>query len=102
MGEILESIEARFSPGLKGEISVPGDKSISHRALILGGLTIGETFIRGILESEDVLKTASAMANIANVFALCAVEGLPKSFKANINKTDETSSIISIIFLKHF
>ena len=48
------------------------------------------------------LKTASAIANIAKVFALCAVEGLPNSFKAKINKTDETSSIISIIFLKHF
>ena len=42
------------------------------------------------------------MANIANVFALCAVDGLPKSFKAKIKSTDETSSIISIIFLKHF
>ena len=62
MSEISESIEAKFSPGLKGEISVSGDKSISHRALILGGLTIGETFINGILESEDVLKTASAMS----------------------------------------
>ena len=42
------------------------------------------------------------MANIANVFALCAVDGLPKSFKAKINKIAETSNIISIIFLKHF
>ena len=50
----------------------------------------------------NALKTASAMANIANVFALCAVDGLPKSFKAKIKSTDETSSIISIIFLKHF
>ena len=45
---------------------------------------------------------ASPMANFANVFALCADEGLPNSFKAKINKTDETSNIISIIFLKHF
>ncbi len=42
------------------------------------------------------------MANIAKVFALCAVDGLPKSFKAKIKSTDETSKIISIIFLKHF
>lgn len=40
---------------------VPGDKSISHRALILGALTVGETTISGLLESEDVLHTADAM-----------------------------------------
>jgi 3-phosphoshikimate 1-carboxyvinyltransferase len=40
---------------------VPGDKSISHRALILGALAVGETRIRGLLEGEDVLRTATAM-----------------------------------------
>jgi 3-phosphoshikimate 1-carboxyvinyltransferase len=40
---------------------VPGDKSISHRALILGALTVGETTIAGLLEGEDVLHTAQAM-----------------------------------------
>jgi 3-phosphoshikimate 1-carboxyvinyltransferase len=40
---------------------VPGDKSISHRALILGALTVGETTIGGLLEGEDVLRTADAM-----------------------------------------
>ena len=40
---------------------VPGDKSISHRALMLGALAIGETRITGLLEAEDVLATASAM-----------------------------------------
>jgi 3-phosphoshikimate 1-carboxyvinyltransferase len=44
-----------------GEVCVPGDKSISHRALMLGALAIGETRIRGLLEGEDVLRTASAM-----------------------------------------
>ena len=42
------------------------------------------------------------MANIAKVFALCAVDGLPKSFKAKMKSIDEISNIISIIFLKHF
>ena len=46
---------------LKGKVRVPGDKSISHRALMLGGLAIGETRIRGLLEGEDVLATAAAM-----------------------------------------
>lgn len=52
---------SRKSAGLRGEASVPGDKSISHRALILGALAVGETTIRGILEGEDVLMTAAAM-----------------------------------------
>jgi 3-phosphoshikimate 1-carboxyvinyltransferase len=46
---------------LKGTARVPGDKSISHRALILGALTVGETKITGLLEAEDVLNTAKAM-----------------------------------------
>ena len=46
---------------LKGEAHVPGDKSISHRSLILGALSVGETRIEGLLEGEDVLATAAAM-----------------------------------------
>jgi 3-phosphoshikimate 1-carboxyvinyltransferase len=42
-------------------VRVPGDKSISHRALILGALTVGTTRISGLLEGEDVVNTASAM-----------------------------------------
>ena len=45
---------------LKGRSRVPGDKSISHRALIFGLLAIGETRIEGLLEGEDVLRTAEA------------------------------------------
>ncbi|MEM9342337.1 MAG: 3-phosphoshikimate 1-carboxyvinyltransferase [Pseudomonadota bacterium] len=47
--------------GLKGTAHVPGDKSISHRSLILGALAVGETRITGLLEGEDVLRTADAM-----------------------------------------
>jgi len=46
---------------VQGRARVPGDKSISHRALILGALTIGETTVGGLLEGEDVLHTANAM-----------------------------------------
>ncbi len=46
---------------LSGETRVPGDKSISHRSLILGALSIGETVIEGLLEGQDVLDTAKAM-----------------------------------------
>ncbi len=46
---------------LRGRIQVPGDKSISHRSLMLGSLAVGETVIDGLLEGEDVLATAAAM-----------------------------------------
>ena len=46
---------------LRGRVAVPGDKSISHRALMLAGLAVGESRIEGLLEGEDVLATAAAM-----------------------------------------
>ncbi len=46
---------------LKGSVTVPGDKSISHRALMLGALCIGETDISGLLESADIFATAQAL-----------------------------------------
>ena len=46
---------------LAGRTSVPGDKSISHRALMFGALAVGETRIEGLLEGEDVLRTAAAL-----------------------------------------
>ncbi len=46
---------------LTGRVEVPGDKSISHRALILGALAVGETRITGLLEGQDVLDTGRAM-----------------------------------------
>jgi len=52
---------ARRSGPLSGTAEVPGDKSISHRALILGALSVGETVVTGLLEGQDVLDTASAM-----------------------------------------
>ena len=53
----------RFLPTgpLRGTIRVPGDKSISHRSIMLGALAVGETRITGLLEGEDVLSTAAAM-----------------------------------------
>ncbi|HYC95684.1 MAG TPA: 3-phosphoshikimate 1-carboxyvinyltransferase, partial [Sphingomicrobium sp.] len=49
------------SQQLSGTIGVPGDKSMSHRALILGGMASGETRVRGLLEGDDVLHTAGAV-----------------------------------------
>lgn len=59
----LQGRRLRAGPGgpLRGRTGVPGDKSISHRALILGGLAEGRTRIEGLLEGADVLATADAM-----------------------------------------
>src|SRR6185369_11139817 len=54
-------LTARRAGPLTGRVRVPGDKSISHRALILGALAVGETRITGLLEGEDVVNTAKAM-----------------------------------------
>ncbi|HEY1146708.1 MAG TPA: 3-phosphoshikimate 1-carboxyvinyltransferase [Allosphingosinicella sp.] len=56
-----DRLAASPSPPLSGAIAVPGDKSMSHRALILGGLAEGETRIEGLLEGDDVLRTADAV-----------------------------------------
>jgi 3-phosphoshikimate 1-carboxyvinyltransferase len=52
---------------LRGRARLPGDKSISHRALILGLLSVGETAIEGLLEGEDVLRTADAVRALGAV-----------------------------------
>src|SRR6476660_94091 len=54
-------LQSRASGPLTGKVRVPGDKSISHRALILGARAVGETRISGLLEGEDVLNTAKSM-----------------------------------------
>ena len=54
-------LRAVRSGPLKGTVRPPGDKSISHRALMLGALAVGETSIEGLLEGEDILATAAAM-----------------------------------------
>jgi len=51
----------RLAKPLFGRVAVPGDKSISHRALMLAALAVGRTEIRGLLEGEDVLATAAAL-----------------------------------------
>ena len=56
-----QPMTARKSGPLKGVAEVPGDKSISHRALIFGAMAVGETRITGLLEGQDVLDTAKAM-----------------------------------------
>ncbi len=57
----MPKLRAHKAPGLQGQIRIPGDKSVSHRSLMLSALAIGETRVSGMLEGEDVLATAAAM-----------------------------------------
>jgi 3-phosphoshikimate 1-carboxyvinyltransferase len=66
---------AQRSSGLAGAVRVPGDKSISHRALMLGGLAIGETRISGLLEGDDIHATAAALRALG-VWAVREAAGL--------------------------
>ncbi len=65
-------ISARKAGGLTGRTTVPGDKSISHRAFLFGGIAAGTTRITGLLEGEDVIATGNAMRAMG---ALIAKEG---------------------------
>jgi len=60
----LLPLTARGARPLVGRVRVPGDKSISHRALILGALAVGRTTVTGLLEGEDVLATGEAMRRL--------------------------------------
>lgn len=55
-----QPLTARKGAPLRGRVRVPGDKSISHRAMIFGLLSVGETRVTGLLEGDDVLRTAAA------------------------------------------
>lgn len=57
-------LKASAAGALKGEIEVPGDKSLSHRSLMLSAMTIGETTVTGLLESGDVLATRQALVEL--------------------------------------
>lgn len=57
---------------LRGAVAAPGDKSISHRALILGASAVGETTISGLLEAQDVLATAGALGALGAGIERCA------------------------------
>ena len=58
---MVATLTARRSGPLIGEVRIPGDKSCSHRALVLGAMAPGETLIEGLGESEDVLATVRAL-----------------------------------------
>ena len=59
-----QSLISRSSGPLKGQVTPPGDKSISHRAIMFGGIAEGQTRVRGLLEGEDVLSTVAALTAV--------------------------------------
>ena len=60
----IETLVSSATSGLTGQMDVPGDKSISHRSLILAGMAVGRTEIQGLLRGEDVLSTLRAMQQL--------------------------------------
>jgi len=69
VSDTKKSIIAFRSHALQGSISVPGDKSISHRSFMFGALASGKTHITGLLEGEDVLRTGKAMQAMGAVLS---------------------------------
>ena len=72
-----QPMTGRPSAALSGSVRLPGDKSISHRALMFGALAVGQTTIDGLLEGEDVLRTAAAMRALGAEIERDAKEGHP-------------------------
>ena len=60
MNSSINFTSQSISKGLKGKLRVPGDKSISHRAVMLSSIAVGKSKITGLLEGEDVLATLAA------------------------------------------
>ena len=60
----MTQIKSHPSGPLRADVRIPGDKSISHRALMIAGVAVGESRIEGLLEASDVLATAEAMRTL--------------------------------------
>ncbi|AHA27468.1 3-phosphoshikimate 1-carboxyvinyltransferase [Candidatus Liberibacter americanus] len=67
-------VESYFSRDIQGSVSVPGDKSISHRAVILGGIASKETRITGLLESDDIFNAIKSMSYLGASFEKIGLE----------------------------
>lgn len=82
-------------PPLEGTIRVPGDKSMSHRALMFGALAEGETMISGLLEGEDVLNTANAMRAMGAKIEK-GRDGLWRCFGQGVGNLVEPTSVLDM------
>lgn len=91
----MQNLTSKKSGKLTGHAKVPGDKSISHRALMFGAITIGETMISGLLEGEDVLHTAEAMRKLGAKIEKSS-DGLWRIFGVGIGGLRQPDSILEM------
>lgn len=91
----MPSLKSSPAGPLSGAVAVPGDKSISHRALILGAVAIGETRITGLLESDDVLATAAAV-NALGAQARRGEDGDWRVFGRGVGGLGEPSGVLDM------
>ncbi|CAA7613141.1 3-phosphoshikimate 1-carboxyvinyltransferase [Candidatus Terasakiella magnetica] len=83
------------APALSGSAQIPGDKSISHRALMLGALAVGESVVTGLLEGDDVLRTAACMRALGAEVERCA-DGSWRLFGRGIGGLMEPADILDM------
>ena len=91
----MRPLTARPSSALTGVARIPGDKSISHRALIIGGLAVGETEIHGLLEGEDVLRTAQALRALGAEIE-CDAEGVWRVWGRGLGALVEPEQVLDL------
>ena len=84
-------LTAKRGGPLRGRVRAPGDKSISHRSLILGALARGTTEIEGLLEGDDVLRTAQAMRSFVDNVEKNGVEQLKSEGMEVVTNVDRKS-----------
>lgn len=92
---LTRSLTARRAGPLTGTHRIPGDKSMSHRALMFGALAEGETMISGLLEGEDVYNTASAMRAMGAVIRK-GDDGLWRCFGHGLGHLEEPSTVLEM------
>lgn len=85
----------KVQKALSGNIRVPGDKSISHRAIMFGGLAEGETIISGLLTGDDVIATASAMRAMGSNINF-SDDGLVRVIGTGLGQLQEPSKILDM------
>ena len=88
-------LASRMAQRLTGTAKVPGDKSISHRSLMLGALAVGETEIHGLLEGEDVLRSAAAMRQLGGE-AERGADGIWRARGRGIGGLREASDVLDL------
>ena len=91
---------ARPVDRLHGRVRAPGDKSISHRALILGALAVGETAVARLLEGEDVLRTAAALRALGAAVTQSATSPVARA-RSRRRRRHEPADVLDVGNCRH-